>query len=41
LDFQINITQAAVEKYAIEERNKMLEEYFHYYRQHKKIKETK
>jgi hypothetical protein len=40
LDFQTYITQAAVEKYAIEGRNKMLEEYFHYYRLHKNIKES-
>ncbi|MGA2239167.1 MAG: hypothetical protein ABSG74_08145 [Candidatus Bathyarchaeia archaeon] len=41
LDFQTKITQAAVEKYAIEARNKMLEEYFRYYRSYKKIKESK
>jgi len=41
LDFQTYITQAAVEKYAIEGRNKMLEEHFDYYRSHKRIKEGK
>jgi hypothetical protein len=38
LDFQIYVTQAAAEKYAIEKRHKMLEEYFSYYCSKKKIK---
>jgi len=31
LEFQTYISQAAVEKYAIENRQKFLEEYFDYY----------
>ncbi len=38
LDFQTYITQAAVEKYAIEARHKMLEEYFKYYGLNRRIK---
>jgi hypothetical protein len=38
LDFQTYITQAAVERYAIEARHKMLEEYFAYYSRYRKIK---
>jgi hypothetical protein len=38
LKFQTHISQAAVEKYAIENRHKFLEEYFKYYLQYRKIK---
>jgi hypothetical protein len=38
LKFQTYISQAAVEKYAIENRQKFLQEYFDYYLKHKKIK---
>jgi Protein of unknown function DUF262 len=38
LKFQTYISQAAVEKYAIENRHRFLEEYFDYYLQQKKIK---
>jgi hypothetical protein len=38
LKFQTYISQAAVEKYAIENRQKFLEDYFEYYLRHKKIK---
>jgi len=38
LKFQAYISQAAVEKYAIENRQKFLEEYFEFYLQNKRIK---
>lgn len=38
LNFQTYISQAAVEKYAIENRQTLLEDYFEYWKQHKKIK---
>lgn len=38
LDFQTLITQAAVEKYSIERRDKMLHEYFDYYLSRHEIK---
>ncbi|MGD0159661.1 MAG: DUF262 domain-containing protein [Candidatus Bathyarchaeia archaeon] len=40
LDFQTNILQAAVSRAAIEARNRILEEYFDYYLETKKIKTT-
>jgi hypothetical protein len=38
LKFQTYISQAAVEKYAIENRQKFLQDYFDYYLKHKTIR---
>ena len=41
LKFQTYISQAAVEPYAIKNREKLLEEYFNYWLKHKKIKKSR